>query len=185
MYTAIGRLVSVWALCETALAHNVARLVATTHDLGASSISFHPGVYQNAAMVALGSNVKATLMQIENLCRLEKAEIRRAANVLHNIGKKRNVVAHCAIGNLDGQQGFLSIGAARQNLGSALPYTAEDLSTWSEQVKEPLREIDRIVTMNTRFSYDAIREHCEEWTQHQIAAARQTLERLNRQDSDL
>lgn len=184
MLRAIGNLITTWASAEGALAMQVGRLVAVEQDLEAGLSRIHPQAYLLATSVAMGTNAKAALGQIENLTFGHSEEIHKLALVILDIKGKRDRVAHCVPGARKGVTSFSGFGASRRRFGSDYPYSADQINEWAGELKKALLAIDTIVTRLTGFNWAAISQAVEEWSEFHHEAAQRALAQWNRPDND-
>lgn len=181
---AIGNLVAHWATAETILAIQVARLAATEENLEYGTLTFNPRTFLFVSAIALGSNARATLAQMENLAYANKEQIRSIGASLMKLKEKRDRIAHSMPWGQDGIASFHSIAGSRKNYGQSYPYSASDINGWAESVAAKLNQLTDIVDQLTGLPIERSLELARQWGEDHQAEVRRFEELSKNQDSD-
>lgn len=161
----------------------VARLSALEHDFSTGTRRINPHALYVVSTIAMGSNAKATLGQIENLAYQQKEDIRALGLKILDVKAKRDRIAHCMPAERDGFAEFHGIAASKRNMGASYPYKATEIEGWASKLSDAVKELSAIVDELTGLTLEQTIQSAQQWREAHFEEARRLSALLNRRDS--
>lgn len=181
---AIGRLITCWSVVETAMAMQVARVVAVSFDLERQAWALDVPAFGKAAMAAQGTAIKASITQLQNLLPEHAVEIKPHADRILDIKRYRDECAHNLTTPMNGMIDVLSIGASRRKMVKNVQWTIPQITKWCDRLSQHSIAIDKIVSGAIWFNWSRIEEAQTLWFEARDRLAAQIRDNLHRSGSD-